>query len=118
MDYEYNPEDALIKQDEVDLGPIMYVDSEAAQQEALIEQEPVYVNGRVLIGGIDMDVYTDTLGNPLPESRKRAIERRALNRFLSWRPKWGDAEFIGPDVTIRTMRPDEVGLIVDNVDLR
>ncbi|KAI0232737.1 RNA polymerase II subunit 3 [Massospora cicadina] len=118
-EYEYNPDDVVIKVDD-SASPrsrIVPETPEAKQEREVMAQSLSYVDGKAHINGIDIDLYTDTLGNTLPNALKQKLEEKALREFLSWRPNSGEGQIIGPEVTIRSMRPNEINLMIDNVDL-
>lgn len=117
--YEYNPDEVIVKADE-SASPrsrIVPETPEAKQEREVMAQPLSYVEGKAHINGIDIDLYADSLGNTLPNALKQKLEEKALREFLAWRPNTREGQIIGPEVTIRSIRPNEINLMIDNIDL-
>ncbi|KAJ9061109.1 RNA polymerase II subunit 3, variant 3 [Entomophthora muscae] len=114
--YEYNPDDAVIKEDESEL-PVVFLPPASTDDKELMGQSLSYIDGKAHINGIDINLYTDKKGKALSDGIKKRLEDKALRGFLSWKPRKGDPNYVGPEVTIRTVRPNEINMMIDNVDL-
>ncbi|KAJ9062541.1 RNA polymerase II subunit 3, variant 2 [Entomophthora muscae] len=82
-----------------------------------MQQSLEFVSGKTYINGMDLNTYTDAQGCALPKEIKQHIESAALQKFLLSRRNQDETVHVGPDVTIRTIRPDEINIILDDVDL-
>lgn len=117
--------------DEYDYDTIDFKQEEAAYTERAVKDEqfgekqeeaiwnlPIkYVDGKVLIDGTEMNDYVTKIGHPLPQELKLKIKEHALREYLSWRGEKSSGLFESPEVTIRTIRENELNMIIDNVDL-
>ncbi|KAJ9062539.1 RNA polymerase II subunit 3, variant 3 [Entomophthora muscae] len=115
--YEYDPDDAVIKEETGWQSDITYDTSEVGWKDKLMQQSLEFVSGKTYINGMDLNTYTDAQGCALPKEIKQHIESAALQKFLLSRRNQDETVHVGPDVTIRTIRPDEINIILDDVDL-